>query len=350
MHEAERDAANDSTGAAADQALRWLVRRLDAARWTAADEAALKAWLRVAPENEREFRRHEAVVARMTQPEVFDLARLRQRTKARKPSSWLKFGWAWAGVFAAAALVIFAVVVIRPKAWTQELLTKVGERREVTLPDGSTVHLNAQTRLTCRFDGNTRSVELFGGGATFQVTPDAARPFDVTAGLAAVRVVGTHFEVAFLSPNLGPAVDRSVSVAVTEGIVEVRPNSPSGRSADAVRLKAGNKAVWRAGKRAPEMKPISGAAFATWRSGRMQCEGELLADVLVELARYFPGRIELAQSSLGELRVSGTLPLDDWAEAAQLLESVLPIRVRRTGENAWRVEAAPSAAGSQISP
>lgn len=347
MDDRKPDASGKADRAVADEALRWLVRRLDSASWTNEDEAALKAWLAASPEHEREFRRNESVVARMSRPEVFQEAIRKRESTIEKPRRQRKVVWAWTGALAAAVLLVFAFIVTRPHAQVHEYLTGIGERREVKLPDGSLVHLNAQTRLVSRFDGRKRGVDLLAGAATFRVTPDVAHPFEVMAGTEVIRVVGTHFEVSFLSPEGAPAGGRSVSVAVTEGIVEVRSHVAQDRWTDAVRLTAGRKGVWRADRTVPEMKALPENAFAVWRSGRLRCEGEPLADVLVELGRYFPGRIELKEPALGELRVSGTLPLDDWSAAAQLLESVLPIRVRQVGDNRLVVESVPSSSGNR---
>ncbi len=344
MDDRQPDASEKANPAVADEALHWLVRRLDSASWTDADEAALKTWLAASPDHEREFRRNQAVVARMSRPDVFRETIRKREASAQKPRQQRKRvgTWVWTGALATAALLVFAFIVTRPHRHEQahEYLTGIGERREVTLPDGSRVHLNAQTRLVSRFDKNKRGVDLLAGAATFQVTPDAAHPFEVIADTEVIRVVGTHFEVRFLSPGGASASGRRVSIAVTEGVVDVRGSGAKSRPTDAVRLSAGRKGIWRADHAAPEIKALSENAFAVWRSGRLRCEGEPLADVLVELGCYFPGRIELKEPALGELRVSGTLPLDDWQAAAQLLESVLPIRVRLVGDNRLVVESA----------
>lgn len=355
MDDRQPDASEKASPAVADEALHWLVRRLDAASWTEADEAALNTWLAASPDHEREFRRNEAVVARMSRPDVFRETLRKREARAEKPHQQRKRvgagTWAWTGALAAAALLVFAFIVTRPDRSEQahEYLTGIGERREVTLPDGSRVHLNAQTRLVSRFDQQKRGVDLLAGAATFRVTPDATHPFEVIADTEVIRVVGTHFEVRFLSPEGASTSGRSVSVAVTEGVVDVRGSDAAHRPTGSgpVRLTAGRKGIWRADHASPEIKALPENAFAVWRSGRLRCEGEPLAEVLVELGRYFPGRIELKEPALGELRVSGTLPLDDWQAAAQLLESVLPIRVRPVGDDRLVVESAASSSHKQ---
>jgi transmembrane sensor len=87
---------------------------------------------------------------------------------------------------------------------------------QVTLPDGSNVILNRNTRLTYRnnFDRNGRNVTLT-GEAFFEITPDKKNPFIVDAGKARVKVVGTSFNV-----NTNNS-DSAVEVFVKTGTVMV---------------------------------------------------------------------------------------------------------------------------------
>jgi transmembrane sensor len=89
----------------------------------------------------------------------------------------------------------------------------------VQLEDGSRVELSprAQLRLLKNQKREVR-LELRGGRARFAVAHDRSRPFEVEAGSAEIRVVGTRFELGRSREAGGERVD----VAVTEGVVEVR--------------------------------------------------------------------------------------------------------------------------------
>jgi transmembrane sensor len=60
--------------------------------------------------------------------------------------------------------------------------TDIGERRTLTLADGSSIDLNARSKVRVRFSNAERDVELLQGQALFEVAKDKARPFVVTAG------------------------------------------------------------------------------------------------------------------------------------------------------------------------
>ena len=95
------------------------------------------------------------------------------------------------------------------------LTTPSGTTAEVTLADGSTVWLNANSRLTYpdRFTGNTREVSLE-GEAYFKVTHDARHPFIVKTAHTATRVLGTEFNVRAYTPS-------DTHITLVEGSVQV---------------------------------------------------------------------------------------------------------------------------------
>ena len=95
----------------------------------------------------------------------------------------------------------------------------------VTLRDGSTLALDAQTRLRLlRDEARDVDVELSSGKANFDVTHVSDRAFRVHAGLVQVKVLGTRFEVAKTSRREG----THIQVAVARGVVEVQRQDATG--------------------------------------------------------------------------------------------------------------------------
>jgi len=76
----------------------------------------------------------------------------------------------------------------------------------VSLPDGSSIYLNRDSRLTynANYGKGERTVRLK-GEAFFDITHDESSPFVVKAGKARVRVLGTSFNV--ISDNSGSSVE-----------------------------------------------------------------------------------------------------------------------------------------------
>ncbi|WP_160713720.1 FecR family protein [Chitinophaga solisilvae] len=98
-----------------------------------------------------------------------------------------------------------------------EITTAKGARENITLPDGSTIALNAGSRLRypVDFDSTERSVQLQEGEAYFVAAPDPARRFVVRTSDLATTALGTAFNIrAYDSEN-------KVTVALISGKVKI---------------------------------------------------------------------------------------------------------------------------------
>lgn len=90
-----------------------------------------------------------------------------------------------------------------------------GEQATVTLPDGSKVSVNQNTRLTyvpSKFRGSERRVSMDGEGF-YSVSRDESRPFYVDADGLCVKVLGTKFNLKARDK------DKSAELVLVEGSV-----------------------------------------------------------------------------------------------------------------------------------
>lgn len=94
--------------------------------------------------------------------------------------------------------------------------TKAGERKQLQLPDGSKVSLNAGSslKLAGDFSSSTREMELE-GEAFFEVTHDAGHPFIIHTAAMDIKVLGTVFNVKAY------ADDPLTETVLLKGSVEV---------------------------------------------------------------------------------------------------------------------------------
>ncbi|MCF2489396.1 FecR family protein [Dyadobacter sp. CY347] len=109
----------------------------------------------------------------------------------------------WYAVAASLAFIMLSAAGIyqffKNNAGVEEMITitvPTGETREVTLPDGSHVWLNAASifKYPATF-GETREVYLEEGEGFFQVKRDTTAPFTVHSSHLDTRVLGTSFRV-----------------------------------------------------------------------------------------------------------------------------------------------------------
>ncbi len=212
--------------------------------------------------------------------------------------------------------------------------TTVLRPEQRTLPDGSTVDLNAGAEIDVMFADSLRRIVLRHGEAHFPVAKDSLRPFVVTAGAVEVRAVGTAFAV-----DLG---SRAVDVLVTEGRVAVNTTPPSPATADTDRpssvsppplaaLGVGGRIVIErdasaAGSSVPRVSELSAAdiqARLAWRVPRLKFAATPLAQVVAMFNEHAvvgrDARLVLAPGTPADLRVSGVLRADDVDSLLRLL-------------------------------
>lgn len=101
-----------------------------------------------------------------------------------------------------------------------ECYCPVAEMKNIVLPDGTAVTLNAHTILLYpdEFRGDTRSVYL-SGEAYFDVAEDTKHPFIVKSNDFQVTALGTEFNVTAYPE------DKSVSATLVEGTVKIECNN-----------------------------------------------------------------------------------------------------------------------------
>ena len=248
----------------------------------------------------------------------------------------IQAGWrwqtkrAWGGLAAAAAvvMVVFSNIgmIEAPKASTEEYFTAIGEQRLVKLADGSTIHLNTNSKLFVTLSQDTRRTRLEYGEAVFSVSKDKTRPFFVELGDQQVRVVGTKFNIF---RNLG-----SVIVTVAEGIVDVSSsmdNTNSPNKPAAVRLWAGKQLVHTIGSTNDQINSVEAEVFLTWEDGILEFEDSPLPYIFKKLERYFNAPIVL-NGDFSNITFSGLLNVRNRSGILALLEDTLPIQITQTPE------------------
>lgn len=195
-----------------------------------------------------------------------------------------------------------------------------GSRKEVVLPDGSRVLLDAHSRISVAQSSGRRDVALATGQAFFQVAHDAARPFVVVAGGRAVTATGTAFAVS-LSRD-------AVSVVLAEGRVRVAPQVAAG---PAVNLVPGQE--YRAsGAGLPEVRRVDVSAALSWREGFIALRNVTLRAALAQMNRGADHPVGVGDRAAGDLKVSGRFRADDPVGFAYTIAEIYPVRVvRRNG-------------------
>ena len=208
------------------------------------------------------------------------------------------------------------------QSWMADYHTAAGERREVSLPDGSRVQLDSASALDVQFDAARRQLVLRAGAIWITTAPGSAqqaRPFVVQTAYGQLRALGTRFAVRAL-----PATDSqpaSVMVAVKQGAVEV---TLGGTHTPALVVAANQQATLSATRVSPPASLEPGTL--AWVRGVLFADNMRLQDLCTELSRYRPGILYCAPE-VADLRISGALQLADTDYVLTMLTTSLPVRV-----------------------
>ena len=187
--------------------------------------------------------------------------------------------------------------------------------RGFRLSDGTTVILDSGSELAVAFERDGRTVTLNSGRARISVARDPRRPFSVKAAKATLRTGFAIVDVALTKDVVSiRMVDGEAFLSTTTGQAD-RP---------AIRLNEGRAVDVRDG-RLDEANVD--AAAARWPEARLSFDDAPLATI-VELAnRRGRPRINLADASVGALRVTGVLDIRETRTLARKLAATLDLRV-----------------------
>ena len=304
------------------QAIAWLVEEQSGAMPDGRGQA-LQRWRDADPVHERAWAQVNGALARTLQPlcsthaahgPAADAA-IGALVRRAAPSRRRVIGGTLAAVGAA---VVAGAVLDRftpATALLADAHTATGERRTLTLSDGSGLLLDARSAADIAFDGEQRLVRLREGALIATVRPEAAhRPFTVQTRHGQAQALGTRYMVR--------ACSDFTEVAVLEHQVALRT-----QAGEEATLVAGRTArMGAAGGIEFEAAPASGRA--AWQNGMLVVVDGSLGEVVAALRAYRPGVLRVSAAA-ARLRVLGTFPLDNTDLALQALADTLPIAVQR---------------------
>jgi ferric-dicitrate binding protein FerR (iron transport regulator) len=249
------------------------------------------------------FRRMQAhldgVYAALKEPEVRPLSGTN-----RRPARWL--GWA------AAAMV--ALMLLAGGAWYQatrptggaQYATGFGQTRTVTLPDGSRVLLNANSRLRtpARWNDGVRREVWLEGEAFFTVAKKRVASggrtegakFVVHTGQVDVEVLGTRFNVTNRRGQTTVTLNEG-KVMLDEGALDGQVIMQPG---ELVRLGRDGRTLVR--------KKVNPGQYSSWTENRYVFDDTPLAEIAQRIEDTYGVPVVLKSPGLAQRTFSATIP------------------------------------------
>ena len=178
---------------------------------------------------------------------------------------------------------------------SNELVIPRGGENTVLLADGTTVHLNAGSKLTypVRFAGKRRIVRLE-GEAYFDVAGDENHPFVVQTHLGEITVLGTEF-------NVNAYADTPVCyTTLVHGKVKF-----STLNAETVTLSPGEQAVVFANS--STKRKVDLEEYVGWVDGMYIFNDRPLGDIMKTFERWYDIQVYYETPNLRDITYSGNL-------------------------------------------
>jgi transmembrane sensor len=212
--------------------------------------------------------------------------------------------------YAASAIIILGLAFIGYNAFIQkEEMVAVknvvkkniaGQKSTITLPDGSTVKLNAESTLTygVSFNNEIREVNLE-GEAFFMVVKNEQAPFTVNTGDVKATVLGTSFNVR----NFSEEID--IQIALATGSLRVEGNNQNGNQSKLVLVP---NEMTSYTKSSGEMikSNFDPEEVLAWKNNTIYFNQANLTEVERKLERWFGVNIVLANQPITPVSLSTT--------------------------------------------
>ncbi|WP_285057948.1 FecR family protein [Pedobacter ginsengisoli] len=167
--------------------------------------------------------------------------------------------------------------------------TTRGQTYQFTLPDGTKVWLNADSKISfpSQFSGRERKI-LLEGEAYFEVSKDKAHPFIVQSDGQQVTVLGTHFNI---NAYRG---EGNIKTTLLEGSVRLTNHSAvNGRHPELVLGPRTSEILLKPNQQATntgaaiKVEAVNAADAIAWKSGRFAFNRASLEAVLHEMSRWY---------------------------------------------------------------
>ena len=232
-----------------------------------------------------------------------------------QPTKWLRV----AAMFVLPVITAVAMYFYRSPDETApgQLVVAVerGQKANITLPDGSKVWLNSQSRLTYSTNFNVKQRELqLDGEAYFEVAHNPDKPFIVRSNDISVRALGTAFGVKAYNEDL------LISSILMKGKVLV--TTPDGETI----LKPNERIMYDKTTHKKVQSTVTNATdFTGWIHNELRFEDESLADIAKTVQRIYNVDVIFASEKLKYQRYTGTINNNSLENVLNIISLTSPV-------------------------
>jgi transmembrane sensor len=287
------------------------------------ENALIEAWYKSYDANERELAEDESA-------EIGQAIHARINAVIKKPSLFRLPVFRIAASLVAIGSIALLIWHLYTKPKTEEIayyIIKTGTNgiKQVTLPDSSTIWLNAASsiRIPLSFTGHFRVVDLLEGEAFFDIKRDPQHPFITKVANLKVQVWGTSFNIRDYK-GLG-----SVSVTVATGKVGVTLKKRT-----LAMLTPGQQLCYNVKTTKFQQQLVSADQAQSWKSGYTYLTQANFEELALIMKNIFGLSLKAGNSRVNayrfSLRLQHNLPAD---QVLKVISQIHNTQYRREGDN-----------------
>jgi transmembrane sensor len=228
-----------------------------------------------------------------------------------------------------------------------EFIVPYGSKSEITLPDGSSIWINAGSKV--KYDNlfNIKNRQVYLTGEAYFEIENAKLPFVVNTQGICIRVLGTKFNVKAYPE------EKTVETTVEKGMVEILNTLKGGTEAGKIILKSNQQALLSlkelrdeiknntmaekskavgiqeqktdAGQGLTINKKVKPEIYSSWKDAQWIIESEELQDLARKLERRYNVKIVFRDESLKKYVFSGVLKDETIEQVLEAMKLTAPV-------------------------
>lgn len=300
-------------------------------------------WIKKSPENLNFFSQQKMLWSLSTLPlesapkEEFALFNELLKTRENKgveQKSLSKINWKVTSIFSIAASIILLVALFTgvfnrdypfktieseagnlvSKINQRSLYTDKGVKGKVTLPDGSVVWLNSDSKITYPdiFANDKREVHL-SGEAFFEVKSDSLKPMHITtAKNFTIEVLGTSFSIKSYDN------DSESRATLYTGSIKLITNKGSKKESTVMMVP--NESAIITKERTAKLSKIDTHTNVAWMKGELVFEDTPMAEVLKVLERWYGKQFEVKGNDFYNYKLNASFKSESLTQVLEIID------------------------------
>lgn len=240
-------------------------------------------------------------------------------TSGEKEHRSHQFNLRWVANIAAILLpfviVLGAYLYLKPSEVVPfEVIADMGEKANLTLPEGSKVAINSGSKIIyySDYNKNDRVIKL-NGEAFFEVSHDPVKPFIIECEDIKIKVLGTTFGIKAYEN------EKYVSIVLNSGKIQlITPK-------EEIIMKPNERILYNKTTQSTSRENVKAEDYTDWKQNRLRFENESLETIMNTVSRMHNIDIIFEDQNLKEQRFTGTVDntnIESVLDAIRLTSSI----------------------------